>query len=303
MQHVPAGNPFSSSPAAAIANCCPGLEVDFRAVWRRILKGITLREYDNLVLGGATVAGSRPGRPSAAGDQRRADDGDDGRAVAGRSRGRDAARQRGQSRPRSFTPEWSNELARLLKDSQGKTVTCIFTADAVWGTVGGSRWTGAAAATYADHARARGAHVLRGDTAFISTPARACPASSPRVCARPGRTTFASARATTGRRRVRTSSTSRPRPTGRSTGDNWLQKERTGTYVPDDYVDERLLLYDELIGRLGTLAPLPGAAGATPTRPAPRARIRHDHCAGGHADAAVRRAASRRVRRAIPTRS
>ena len=50
MQHVPVGNPFSSSPAAAIANCCPGLEVDFRAVWRRILTGITLREYDNLVL-------------------------------------------------------------------------------------------------------------------------------------------------------------------------------------------------------------------------------------------------------------
>ena len=37
-------------------------------------------------------------------------------------------------------------------------------------------------------------------------------------------------------------------PDGRSTGDNWLQKERTGTYVPDDYLDERLLLYDDLMG-------------------------------------------------------
>ena len=34
----------------------------------------------------------------------------------------------------------------------------------------------------------------------------------------------------------------------RSSGDNWLQKERTGTYVPDDYVDDRLLLYDDLMG-------------------------------------------------------
>ena len=63
MQHVPVGNPFSSSPAAAIANCCPGLEVDFRAVWRRILEGITLREYDNLVLAcdiaGADLVGHR----------------------------------------------------------------------------------------------------------------------------------------------------------------------------------------------------------------------------------------------------
>ena len=37
-------------------------------------------------------------------------------------------------------------------------------------------------------------------------------------------------------------------PDGRSTGDNWLQKVRTGTYVPDDYQDERLLLYDDLLG-------------------------------------------------------
>ena len=33
---------------------------------------------------------------------------------------------------------------------------------------------------------------------------------------------------------------------GLSKGDNWFQIERTGTYVPDDYVDSRLVLYDEL---------------------------------------------------------
>ena len=31
-----------------------------------------------------------------------------------------------------------------------------------------------------------------------------------------------------------------------SPGDNWLQKERTGDYVPDDYVDTRLVFYDDL---------------------------------------------------------
>ena len=36
--------------SSAIANCCPGLEVDFRAVWRRLLEGVVLREYDNLVV-------------------------------------------------------------------------------------------------------------------------------------------------------------------------------------------------------------------------------------------------------------
>jgi hypothetical protein len=37
-----------------------------------------------------------------------------------------------------------------------------------------------------------------------------------------------------------------PAANGLSKGDNWLQKERTGSYVPDDYQDSRLILYDEL---------------------------------------------------------
>jgi hypothetical protein len=37
-----------------------------------------------------------------------------------------------------------------------------------------------------------------------------------------------------------------PGPKGFSTGDNWLQKSRTGNYVPDDYLDSRLIDYDDL---------------------------------------------------------
>ena len=44
------GNPISSRPVTAVANCCPGLEVDFRAVWRRMFKGLVLREWDSLVV-------------------------------------------------------------------------------------------------------------------------------------------------------------------------------------------------------------------------------------------------------------
>jgi len=33
---------------------------------------------------------------------------------------------------------------------------------------------------------------------------------------------------------------------GLARGDNWLQKTRTGDYVPDDYADTRLILYDDL---------------------------------------------------------
>ena len=31
-----------------------------------------------------------------------------------------------------------------------------------------------------------------------------------------------------------------------SQGDNWLQRDHTGQYVPDDYVDSRMILYDDL---------------------------------------------------------
>ena len=37
-----------------------------------------------------------------------------------------------------------------------------------------------------------------------------------------------------------------PTSDGLSAGDNWLQKRRTGEYVPDDYVDTRMVLYDDL---------------------------------------------------------
>src|SRR5208282_3623545 len=33
---------------------------------------------------------------------------------------------------------------------------------------------------------------------------------------------------------------------GLSAGDNWFQRKRTGSYVPDDYADSRLVMYDEL---------------------------------------------------------
>ena len=33
---------------------------------------------------------------------------------------------------------------------------------------------------------------------------------------------------------------------GLSDGDNWFQRKRTGSYVPDDYADSRLVMYDEL---------------------------------------------------------
>ena len=247
LHHIPIGNPFSSSPAAAIANCCPGLEVDFRAVWRRILQGITLREYDNLVLGcdvaGHDLVGHRllaiNDEPTMA-------------RMVGPSPADLAAGTllTSEDNPTaSFTPEWSNQLAQLLKDHQGDTVTCVFSADAVWEDL--VWWDSPGPVDPPTSTTITVQLPVRtffdGDTAVIS-----------RQLAKPGELTqglcspwqndfrecscyyWASARPDF----VNVDTT----PDGRSSGDNWLQKERTGSYVPDDYVDDRLLLYDDLMG-------------------------------------------------------
>src|SRR5262245_4181286 len=46
-----AGNPPGTLPTTAISNCFPGLEVDFRNVWKHIFEGIELHESDNIVVG------------------------------------------------------------------------------------------------------------------------------------------------------------------------------------------------------------------------------------------------------------
>ncbi|MFY0255245.1 hypothetical protein ACDQ55_14950 [Chitinophaga sp. 30R24] len=44
------GNPYSVLPRAAISNCFPGLESDFRNIWRNFFVGLVLSENDNYVL-------------------------------------------------------------------------------------------------------------------------------------------------------------------------------------------------------------------------------------------------------------
>ncbi|MBV8485622.1 MAG: hypothetical protein JO077_22465 [Verrucomicrobia bacterium] len=44
------GNPPVAHPSSAISNAFPGLEMDFRNVWRRVFAGIILHEADNFVV-------------------------------------------------------------------------------------------------------------------------------------------------------------------------------------------------------------------------------------------------------------
>ncbi len=50
LHHRATGNPPSTLPDSAISNCFPGLEFDFRNVWRRLFIGIVLHEASGFVV-------------------------------------------------------------------------------------------------------------------------------------------------------------------------------------------------------------------------------------------------------------
>jgi hypothetical protein len=148
-----------------------------------------------------------------------------------------------EANPNGVAPlEWSNLLARMLHERTGKTVTCFFTRDEA--DLDNPAWD----PSKRDEYLAR-TFVIRaffeGETAMIS-----------RELARPGELTQGLCSPWQNVYRECSCyywAAARPDfvnveadPKGRSAGDNWFQKDHDGEYVPDDYVDERLVLYDDL---------------------------------------------------------
>jgi hypothetical protein len=123
--HRSVGNPPSTLPDSAISNCFPGLEFDFRNVWRRIFVGLIMHEADNYVLKAETA-----GLKHLEGCRLLHIDGHDATTIV---RG---PRQSGGPNVELATPsnpdaawfmEWSNSLTRVLHKA-GQKVECIFTA-------------------------------------------------------------------------------------------------------------------------------------------------------------------------------
>ena len=245
LHYVAKGNPVSSRPITSVGNCTPGLEVDFRAVWRRVFEGIELREWDNLV-----VEVSDPALSHLKGCRLlRIRYDDQVFKTMATSIGPSPADTKAKSvvyatdsNPWGLVPlEWSNALADMLHRKSGATVMCDFSMEPSWFVQ--QPWN--------DDPQSFSTHELKvrpffeDDTAVIS-----------RILAEAGELTqglcspwqndyrecscyyWASARPDF----VNVEPTS----IGASAGDNWLQKKRTGEYIPDDYVDTRLVLYDDL---------------------------------------------------------
>ena len=264
--YAAAGNPVSSRPETSVGNCCPGLEFDFRAVWRRIFEGITLREYDNLVTDEEghfdlqyrwlmaielPPEKKEPHAPPAKGDPpRRRLEGADVIRTTNFILGPAASDEEGaivlttSENPHGVAPlEWSNALSRLLANWQGKTVILYFSDEK------GAEESPDPEDEYSWRPmQFKVRNFFEEGTAVISRALADAGELTQGLCS-PWQNDYrecscyywASARPDY--------VNVEPGPDGLSRGDNWFQKTRTGSYVPDDYADTRLVFYDDLFTR------------------------------------------------------
>lgn len=238
IHHRGVGNPASVLPRSAISNCFPGLEFDFRNLWRRAFEGITLVENNNYVVDaepryahlktrrllrfagldvGTMVVTKGPVLP-------------DGDPVTLAS----------TPNPNAVSfMEWSNSIARIVH-LQGQPVECEFTA---YQNATDEVLVESQTETFKEHLVLR--RFFDGDTASFNrqllepgelTQGLCSPWQNDyRECAcyywAASRPDFVNVEAG---------------DDGLARGDMWLAKRRTGTYIPDNRVDSRLWSYDDL---------------------------------------------------------
>lgn len=113
------GNPPNAHPITSISNCFPGLEFDFRAIWKNVFVGIELHEAYNYVLDVSDPAVAAQGVLPA---MRLLDV--EGDSVQVDVRGPDSL-----GTVRNLTDnnlEWTNSLARIISAFAGQSVRCRF---------------------------------------------------------------------------------------------------------------------------------------------------------------------------------
>jgi hypothetical protein len=247
------GNPPNSQPDSAISNAYPGLEMDFRNVWRKILDGIVLHESLNFVLEaerpefeplkgmfllriagiGVIAPVTGPDKNGIVGPLKDTTFGEDHMAL-----------------------EWSNALASLIHEHTGEEVDCDFET--------------------LDHKQQKTVKLkirsfFEAGTAVIARDIAEPGALTQSLCA-PWQNDYRECACFYW-------AASRPdfvnveiRPNGSAAGNNWMQRDRTLTtpkvYINDDWMDERLLSHTELIKNWeGLLRFIIGNEDEPPVRP------------------------------------
>jgi hypothetical protein len=239
------GNPPVSHPSSAISNCFPGLEFDFRAIWRRSFVGIVLSENNNYV-----VAIEDPKFKHLKGCRLLTIE---GRAVSVVAQGPIYPGSSIDPLSTGANPdsvafmEWSNNLA-LIFGKQGQQVACEFTALPSTNEVLPGNPD---VKTTTESLEVR--HVFE-QVDVGGGPEKLAVLAEPLV--QPGE--LSQGLCSPWQNDYRECAcyywaASRPdyvnvvaADDGTSRGDNWMQRERTGTYLPDNRDPERMLSYDDL---------------------------------------------------------
>ena len=247
LHHRGTGNPASVLPRSAISNCFPGLEFDFRNLWRRAFEGIVLVENNNYV-----IAADPPYEDLLNRRLLRFDNLEFGTMVVTTGpvfpddTTNPPATLPTQNNPNAVSfMEWSNSIARLQK-KQGQWIECEFTADCDFTE---------------DHKATREVIWKPGmETKKVVLKLRpffeaGSAAFNPELL-RPGELTQGLCAPWQNDYRECACyywAASRPDyvnveagEDGLSHGDMWFAKKRTGQYIPDNRSDSRLLSYDDL---------------------------------------------------------
>lgn len=236
LHHRGAGNPFCVLPRSAISNCFPGLEFDFRNLWRRAFVGLVLLENNNYVAAAEEakyekLVGHRLVRV-------------DGRATTVVTQGPVFPGGPSGTLATATNPnaasfmEWSNLLAAVLQKA-GQSVECEFTKEAsdtevVWSDE---------LPTVKVKLKVRG--FFEGRSAAIATDVLKPGELTQGLCA-PWQNDYRECACYYWAASRPDYVNVEPGPDGLSRGDQWTAKNRTGNYIPDDRRDSRLVTYDDL---------------------------------------------------------
>jgi hypothetical protein len=232
------GNPLSVLPLTAISNCFPGLEFDFRNLWRRAFEGIVLLECNNYVIETDSEHSNLCHHRLLAVDGKPTAMVTSGPALPSVVANTGSIKLTTLDNPNGVSfMEWSNLLVHVLQ-KQGQEVECEFTADesddeVIPDTVKKitvklrvRRFFVEGTAEFSKDVLEPG-ELTQGLCAPWQNDYREC-ACYYWAASRPDYVNV------------------QPGPDGLSRGDVWMARERTGQYIPDDRKDARLLTYDEL---------------------------------------------------------
>jgi hypothetical protein len=231
LEYKAKGNPPNSAPDTAISNAFPGLEMDARNLWKRILAGIVLHESLNFVLDVEQDA-LKPLKGMfilkiAGVDLTAPVTGPDAHGVVGPLKD-------GFGNPR-MALEWSNVLADIVQKYTGKPVLCLFQ------SIDGKQ-------QLEQELTVR--PFFEPDSALIARDIAEPGALTQSLCA-PWQNDYRECACFYWAANRPDYVNVEPRADGTSAGHNWMQKDRTVTtpkvYINDDWFDDRLLLHTDLV--------------------------------------------------------